>query len=416
MVAVDRLERIPDEIEFFDAGLKFPLLVHTRNWIRSPLYKASDLPKPPQRFTKPTRSSVLGFKPKLVEDTVHVSRRVLVSLCEGRALDSLPPEVRAFMDSTSTSAEIPMAQVETLVELPELNPGRGSSDDALDGGNPNYDAHAPPNTSFEPPQVILEQGSQPSGGSFSTNGAVAGQTEGTRARNTKPKRLTPQQISPPIQILRRTLPQNDPPVGGPALTGDRKGLEGSDSLSSHSADRAQIGEKNNSLTSGQRTRAKEVAHSNRSMPVVGASRDRMGHKPKKGLLSQIPLKPTFKKMVKHSAAQVKQKKEAPSAASTGPSTGQIKGKENENSDRAHLNLNPEGFYEVAVQYSHLVALGDGCGIATVKVAQALEEDNIHRRLNPSGEDQDIPEDRLGPDLHIDSEEEDLNDDVELDLV
>lgn len=64
MVAVDRLERIPDEIEFYDAGLKFPLQVHTRNWTRSPLYKASDLPKYPQKFTKPTRSSVHGYKPK----------------------------------------------------------------------------------------------------------------------------------------------------------------------------------------------------------------------------------------------------------------------------------------------------------------------------------------------------------------
>lgn len=36
MVAVDRLERIPDEIEFHDADFKFYLRVQTKNWIRSP--------------------------------------------------------------------------------------------------------------------------------------------------------------------------------------------------------------------------------------------------------------------------------------------------------------------------------------------------------------------------------------------
>lgn len=69
-----------------------------------------------------------------------------------------------------------------------------------------------------------------------------------------------------------------------------------------------------------------------------------------------------------------------------------------------------------VQYSHLAALGDSCGIATAIVAQALADDNLQRRKQPMEVDQSLSDDPTGPDLGIDSEEEDLEADEDLDLV
>lgn len=53
VVAVDRLELIPDELEVHAAGLEFMVKVRTENWIRAPLYSPADLSKHKPKYTKP---------------------------------------------------------------------------------------------------------------------------------------------------------------------------------------------------------------------------------------------------------------------------------------------------------------------------------------------------------------------------
>lgn len=54
-IAVNRLERIPDELELNEKGLEFIVKVHTTNWLRAPLYSADELPKFQPKFSKPLR-------------------------------------------------------------------------------------------------------------------------------------------------------------------------------------------------------------------------------------------------------------------------------------------------------------------------------------------------------------------------
>lgn len=50
------------------------------------------------------------------------------------------------------------------------------------------------------------------------------------------------------------------------------------------------------------------------------------------------------------------------------------------SQRAEINLNPEGFYEVSVQYGLSTEIGRGYGFKTKDVEKALIEDNLQCRL------------------------------------
>ena len=74
-VAVDCLERVPIELEINVGGCATVLTVHTKNWIRSPLYSAGDFPTPQRKFSKPPRQS----HPQQEDggELIHVSRRVL---------------------------------------------------------------------------------------------------------------------------------------------------------------------------------------------------------------------------------------------------------------------------------------------------------------------------------------------------
>lgn len=78
--------------------------------------------------------------------------------------------------------------------------------------------------------------------------------------------------------------------------------------------------------------------------------------------------------------------------------------------RAAINLNPEGFYEVAVQYDLCADLGKGCGLKDTDVAQALTEDNIQRRENPAhGFEQQGQE---GPSIEFDTDEDLMSEELE----
>lgn len=118
-------------------------------------------------------------------------------------------------------------------------------------------------------------------------------------------------------------------------------------------------------------------------------------------------------MVQHSSQAKPKKGGQPTRPN--PKAYSTKGKEKEISDRAQVHLNPEGFYEVDVQYSHLAAIGEGCGVKTGSVIQALTDDNLQRLSDPIQTFKDMEVDQAGPDLGLDFEEE-LDSEEELDLV
>lgn len=81
-------------------------------------------------------------------------------------------------------------------------------------------------------------------------------------------------------------------------------------------------------------------------------------------------------------------------------------KQKDHSNRAELNLNSSGFYEVAVQYDLCSELGQGCGLKALDVSQALYDDNL-QRMESQGEDPS--QDHDGPVLDFESEEDLMSD-------
>lgn len=126
-------------------------------------------------------------------------------------------------------------------------------------------------------------------------------------------------------------------------------------------------------------------------------REKKSHNPQLGLLKSpkkgnpilIPPKPVlFKKIVQQQF------------------TGLSKPKK-QTQKLAEVNLGPEGFYEVSVQYGHREDLAHGCGLQTDMVNEALTEDNLHRRIeqSPGPSEKNMEVDSKGLDLSFDFDEE-----------
>lgn len=95
VVAVDELERIPNEIAIHVMGVQYIVNISTRNWLREPLYAASDMPKPKEKFSKPSLEDRHRHPTK--PEPFAISRRVLIEMCKGRELNSLPTEVQEVL-------------------------------------------------------------------------------------------------------------------------------------------------------------------------------------------------------------------------------------------------------------------------------------------------------------------------------
>lgn len=68
-----------------------------------------------------------------------------------------------------------------------------------------------------------------------------------------------------------------------------------------------------------------------------------------------------------------------------PSAGPAKrttGK-NKASEQANISFNPEGFYEVQVQYDHLAEMASACGFKNKDLEEVIAMDNEQRRLQAS---------------------------------
>lgn len=106
-VAVDQLERVPEAVAMHAGGVKHMVTVETKNWLRSPLYTAADLPRHKPKFSKADLNS------KKIQEEVEpfvVSQKALLQICKGNELSTLPEEVQQFLLSTTPNLPEILAQ------------------------------------------------------------------------------------------------------------------------------------------------------------------------------------------------------------------------------------------------------------------------------------------------------------------
>lgn len=111
-------------------GLTSPVQVVPVQWEKGPIYTSSNFPILPQRFTNllapmpalvdvdkwVEEEAMLGTGHQTNDNTmISCSRKVLMELCQGKALSALPPEVRQFVYGNKKSTEISLHTLEDLV-------------------------------------------------------------------------------------------------------------------------------------------------------------------------------------------------------------------------------------------------------------------------------------------------------------
>lgn len=129
-IGTDDLMRIPDGLDVVVGGLTYPVEVVPVRWEKGPIYNTSDFPILPQRFAKPPTppkesqdeldhaevEALLNTGPKHDDDCmIMCSKRVIMELCQGRDLSSIPSELREFVYGAQMVGEISLHTLNELV-------------------------------------------------------------------------------------------------------------------------------------------------------------------------------------------------------------------------------------------------------------------------------------------------------------
>lgn len=384
VVAVSSLEKIPEELLMHDLGSEYIIPVTVQNWVRRPLYKASDLSRHPPKFSKPVKKPVSAQ-----QDHFHVSRRALIQICSGIDPKDLPAEVQAILSSPVNLQVLSGDVVEQLVNCPTMShatiPVAGQPSSSSDPKHILTATQPPQN----PPSFIMADQSQ------EMDTEITQPTQNNTETTTQP---LPQITQPQFQILRRSV---SPPVTIPIPRRCNTQGEGSAIIPyfdyNGQKKRMDISHKSRvwtrPTTEGQKDNTNLTAPPSQKDKgkAVTQAVPKPTPRPKKGNPVLIPPKPVlFKKIAQQQfTGRIKQKpKQAQRAA-------------------AEVKLGQGGFYEVKVQYGHKEELAAACGLSTALVSEALREDNSQRREElPNGPAEgNMDLDSEGLDLDFDSEEE-----------
>lgn len=337
-VAVTEIENIPYEIDFVYGGQAKPVEIRSKGWLPSPLYKLEELPRtspavsrqpePEEALSETEEGSPRG-------ETISLSRKILVDLCRGRDLASLPPEVR----------EVLLGEEE---EVPHEGNMATTTRDAIDDPSQNV-LHAAQVTDTGAVEKQIEVLLGPKDVNDVADQIHKEVTPSTHII----KELAPQQISKVSEIQPNTSQGTRTRV-----LGDKKGGEPSQ-RASRARKQKQI-RTVPSLTRGRSTGATIPHRRNNVMPPGGHV-----------LRLSNTLKRKPRVMQRESSTVPRPKMDR---SSTRPKD---KGKE-----KADLSLNPEGFFEVRVDFQHCANLAEACGIRVDQISDLLKEDNQDRSTMP----------------------------------
>lgn len=382
VVAVHDLCMIPHVIIMVSGGLEHDVVVDPVNWQPGPIYKRSDLPSLPHIYTKPAEASLSSPVEEMSDagEVIHMSRTTLMELCQGRDPSSLPVAVRAAMAGARSVA--PQC---TTMPRPQ-------------------------------PQKILLRGTDSTGGQASQGGPrdesmdillslhgidpVAGKKEESlKASNRSAHSRRPQKISTtavsrpeadPLSGQRQNLPGsefqrinaeiNDKRL--PLVTEPRKG---NDVLADTGGSVAEAGR---GTSKGRSRTPRATASPSQNITAANNGSRWKGLGPKGAIRKDKQVSSSTKGILTrvgqaHDATIRRRRKTMGpmmdcdnSGPSSGPSQNANKGVQGRD---CQVNLDPKGFYNVQVQYSHCTDIAAGAGLSPSVVLETVEEDNQERQ-------------------------------------
>lgn len=107
VVGTKELEEIPYSVGMVVEGVEHEVEVQPIKWEWGRIYSDDELLKPPEPFcrpVKPIEETLLIQNPtpeyeRDDDDRIKVSRRVIMEICEGKDLQTLPEEIKAILAS-----------------------------------------------------------------------------------------------------------------------------------------------------------------------------------------------------------------------------------------------------------------------------------------------------------------------------
>lgn len=408
-VAVDKLERIPSELEVHVKGFGYVAAVHTRKWLRASLYSAADLTKQHPRYTKQHLDPSNRRPDSPDSELIHISARVLRDLCKDKDPATIPPEIRAMLTGASDSRAITMAQLKLLVGVYASEP-EFSTEQATQGAMG---------------QILgLDDIMQEGQNTLLQMAATGGQ------QHPRPHTILQGESQQPMTILQRSTPQktNSDEDQNVRDSSDvrRSDMEGS---AVRQAQTTGTRQKEGKGQKGGKDKQKQV------MQHVGFSNlvsSRPNFKPSKRSKVQMPQGPISRQLLRGDSSRGRPNINRPTrkGVQLPPKPTSFKplqvgrrgrpkkggyGLPTQSDESANVHLSNEGFYEVAIEYDHRSLLASGCGLQIEDVNQALMKDNLQRRNAREDSNNMGMEEDEGPDVSFDPEvEDDLGSDEDLD--
>lgn len=407
-VAVDKLERVPLELEVNVRGFAYVAQLYTRKWLRSGLYGAAELATKHQRYTKAHLNPPSNGEPS--PDAVHISLRVLRDICQGKELTTLPWEVQQILTGESQSRVLTIAQVEQVVGLHDTPPEQAQPPQ---GGDARILREA----------TILGESDEAGQQTHSSQEATRKEAEGSTHLTQQGANHQPQQI----RILQRIIPEETNSAGAQKLsnrpesqTDNQEGSRVRNELASGGG--IEVGRKQNK----DKAKVAEGHVQQKQMELGGSNRPRPNAKPTRKSAAQLPSGPISRQLLRGEPSRSKPNSRLGKRplVQLNPKAGGFKRQTQAPtrerarraksrpfiSDRAdeaaQAQLTPEGFYEIAVQYSHSALLAAGCGLPVEEVTRALFDDNNQRMMDQEAKG-NTEEEEEGPDICYDTDNDEM---------
>lgn len=311
-----------------------------------PLYEPSELPKPPTVFRGPTPED---------EEVIRMSKVVLEELCRGRDIATLPAQIREYFTRETRDEDISQdlgeggeeeghAEIDGHGEEMEIH---GEEEEATVNQSHTIVTTEDPDDSMTMTAMVIvnpggEVESHAGQGNFSSGADISRATESR-------SQTTPLQQDDGLRSLRNDSPARNLLISSLSCTTDthagRLGNKTGNKTNSHAAGTTEHGD------------------------------------PKELALRQAK------------ENQEKNKEQMGKNGSELRASGKLKGKQGASGPgpdpkpAAEVVKNPDGFYEVQVDYAHCMDIAGLTGVKFSEVLRTIQEDNQQRRIltRPVGE-------------------------------
>lgn len=359
-IATTDLAKIPHAVAYRVGGRVEVADITPRKWIRCPLYKDNELPKPRPKFQPPSSPE---------EEVLPLSRAVLKDLCQGRDLQSLPEIVRLWLADEATSS-LPSSPVTSI---------------AARMGPTAMERPASPQMVEQTPEPTVQLLRRPA-----TKDPGAPDQSTVRIRSPQVLEKSGEQNSATEQ--NRGAEQCNSAQGVTAVVTTEDGLNGaghetqqSDSLVLATVPLGNTPQ-NHVVTPIPKARKDKgiLGEGNRSEAM-------MGNIPKKASCRRTATRASSRpprQDYSHDGRMTRSKRKSHDPAQEGMAQGESSKKPQQGRKPAQLIANLDGLVEVQVEYDHCSQLAQNMGFRTTQILKALEEDNLERtneQLDPQSD-------------------------------